>query len=483
VNGRERREEKEAAGKKHSAPVIAPSRRSSARPFILLGALLVTAAAYVATGGWRERLLEESARSRQVIAVVERERAAREQRADREKGLAAALQSHPGLVEVRLELAQLRWADAGPQAAAAVLQPDRTRGPFSPLFPLRGREHSLIGQRTSPRFAPPPPDPRLLRLLAAAQRLMGRQDLALATLDRAIRVAPSEGDLRAERAMLFSLLGWFPQAEAALRDAARRGAKPLQIALVRATIARQQDDRRAARRELESARRRSPDDPEVIKQLAAIAEAEGHAVEAAHWLASIAESEADPDVWVALARLALREMETEGHREAAKAQAEAALQRALALRPEMPAARQLLGRWQRLSGDPVAARATLEPLYHERRQQEGVAFDLAQVYRDLGMRDRVGPLMARYQASLRRREVMHRAAMRVMNDPDSAPAHLEMGRLCLERGMIGRAILSFERARTLDPRLPGVREALTAARRAPRLGVGVEDAGAYGQSE
>ena len=36
-----------------------------------------------------------------------------------------------------------------------------------------------------------PSDPRLLRLLAAAQRLMGRQDLALATLDRAIRLAPS----------------------------------------------------------------------------------------------------------------------------------------------------------------------------------------------------------------------------------------------------------------------------------------------------
>ena len=78
---------------------------------------------------------------------------------------------------------------------------------------------------------------------------------------------------------------------------------------------------------------------------------------------------------------------------------------------------------------------------------------------------------------------MRRAAMAVMIHPDSARAHLKMGRLCLERGMIGRAILSFERARTLDPRLPGVREALAAAHRAPRLGVGVEEAGAYGQGE
>jgi hypothetical protein len=66
--------------------------------------------------------------------------------------------------------------------------------------------------------------------------------------------------------------------------------------------------------------------------------------------------------------------------------------------------------------------------------------------------------------------VMRRAALAVMTHPDSAPAHREMGRLCRERGMIGRAILSFERARTLDPRLPGVREALAAARRAPSPG-------------
>jgi hypothetical protein len=39
-----------------------------------------------------------------------------------------------------------------------------------------------------------------------------------------------------------------------------------------------------------------------------------------------------------------------------------------------------------------------------------------------------------------------------------------MGKLCLEQGMIGRAILSLKRARTLDPLLPGVREALDRAR-------------------
>jgi hypothetical protein len=103
-----------------------------------------------------------------------------------------------------------------------------------------------------------------------------------------------------------------------------------------------------------------------------------------------------------------------------------------------------------------------------------VAFELAQVYRELGMSDRAAPLMAQYQASLQRRDAMRRAALAVMTHPDSAPAHREVGRLCLERGMLGRAILSLERAQSLDPRLPGVREALVRARRAPGAAVDEE---------
>src|SRR5579862_9109039 len=95
---------KEVAGKGHSMPPFASQPGRSGRLLVLLGALLAAVGAFWATGGWRQRLREESRRSRQVIAALERERAAREERADREKGLAAALQSHPGLVEQRLEL-------------------------------------------------------------------------------------------------------------------------------------------------------------------------------------------------------------------------------------------------------------------------------------------------------------------------------------------------------------------------------------------
>src|SRR5207247_5257449 len=136
------------------------------------------------------------------------------------------LRSQPGQTEARIELAQLFWAEAGPLGAASVLE----RAPARP------------------------PDRRVLRMLAAAQRSMGREDLAMETLSRAIRRFPGDVELRTERAMLYSLLGWFPQAAEELRAVAPRGAEPLPVVLVRATMARQQGDLRAARRFLESAR-------------------------------------------------------------------------------------------------------------------------------------------------------------------------------------------------------------------------------------
>jgi tetratricopeptide (TPR) repeat protein len=273
---------------------------------------------------------------------------------------------------------------------------------------------------------------------------------------------------------LFSLMGWFSPAEQALRSAVSHHADPLPVALVRATMARQQGDLRNARRELEAAERQFPDDSEVLKQLAAVAEGEGQIAEAKQRLEAAAKADADPEVWVALARLELRSTGAKGENPGeggpvspeAAARARADLQRALALRPELPAARLLMGRCLRLSGETTEARTTLERLHRERPAQEAVAFELSQLYRDLGLTDQLRPLMARYQQSMQQREQMRRAAVVVMAHPDSAAAHREMGRLCLQRGMIGRAILSLQRAREIDPRLPGVREALDTARRA-----------------
>jgi tetratricopeptide (TPR) repeat protein len=399
----------------------------------LLGALVLAAVGYLATARWRAHLLEESARSRRVVAAVEGASQARVERRAREQALERTLRSRPEDVDARMELARLRWEEVGPQGAAAVLQ---------------GAGPGLT-------------DTRALRMLAGAQRLMGRPDQALATLDRAVRAAPELGDLQAERALLFSLIGWFPQARQALQAGERHGADPVQTALVRATMARQQGDLRTARRELEAARTRAPEEIEVIRQLAAVAESEGRPAEAVQLLEPIAETAADPDLWVALARLSLL-VETPS----ARARAIAAAHRALALRPQQPSARVFLARALRLEGRREEAQRLLETLRRERPHQVAAAFELAQLYRDLGMNEKAAPLLAEYQESLRRNEVMRRAGLAVMEHPENAQAHLEMGRLYLDRGRVGEAILSLERALELQPGLPGAQEALDRAKHA-----------------
>ena len=48
-----------------------------------------------------------------------------------------------------------------------------------------------------------------------------------------------------------------------------------------------------------------------MKQLAAVAEAEGRNGEAKQWLESVARADTDPEVWVALAKLELHQTEAE----------------------------------------------------------------------------------------------------------------------------------------------------------------------------
>jgi tetratricopeptide (TPR) repeat protein len=430
-----RRGKKAPGGSGPSASPVDRERSERRRLLRLLALLLLAAALYGATGSWRQRLREESARSRRVIAAVEGARSAHLQRTERERDLAGRLRAQPEDADARLELAQLRWRTGGPRAAAALIE--------------AGASES---------------DPRLVQMLAAAQRAAGREDRALATLERGLRLgfpAPWPGVLQAERATVFTLLGWFPQAEAALREAEKSAAPPLQTALVHATIARQNVDSRTARRVLEAARARHPEDADVVRQLAAVAEGERRFDEATALFRSIAEREGDPRIWVALGRIALQRDEPEG-----RSEAKGFLQRALALQPGMPAARLLLARGHRLDGDLAGARAILEPLCRERPHLGVALFELTQVYRALGENDRARPLLARYGQHARRRREMLQAANAVMTSPESAQAHARIGRLCLDEGRIGRAILSLERALALQPGLPGARATLDRARRA-----------------
>jgi uncharacterized protein HemY len=93
-------------------------------------------------------------------------------------------------------------------------------------------------------------------------------------------------------------------------------------------------------------------------------------------------------------------------------------------------------------------------------------FELAQIYQALGRQDLARPLLTEYKEHARRRRAMLQAANAVMARPESARAHGEMGRLCLEEGKIGRAVLSLERALALDPRLTEARAMLARARQA-----------------
>jgi tetratricopeptide (TPR) repeat protein len=289
---------------------------------------------------------------------------------------------------------------------------------------------------------------------------MGREDLAIASLDQGLRQYPASGELRAEQAMLFAMLGWFPDARLALERAIRQQADAVQLALVRATMARQQGNLHAARRALEPVFTRSPPDGEVVRQLAAVAEAEGRVEEASSLLEALVAREADADTWLALARLHLQRADA-----SSLLRARTAAGRALALQPDLSSARLLLARCHRLSGDLEQAQVLLERLHAERPRMAAAAFELAQVYRRLGKVDRVAPLLAQHHAAVRQRAAMRRAALAVMTHPESAAAHLEMGKLCMARGLHGRAIASFERARALDPALPGLQTALADARR------------------
>src|SRR5262249_20207246 len=156
--------------------------------------------------------------------------------------------------------------------------------------------------------------------------------------------------------------------------------------------------------------------------------------EAKRRLETVAKADADPEVWTALARLELHSTQ-EGENAGgggpvspeAMARARTDLQRALALRPNLPAAQRLMGRCLGMGGETAEGRAILERLDRERPGQEAVIFELAQIYRALGLTDRMHALMAQYQESMRRREVMRRAALAVMAHPNSAAAHRDMG--------------------------------------------------------
>jgi len=403
----------------------------SPRLISLILILLALLATFALTSGWRRRLWEEAARQRQLTAEVETARKQQQKKLSEESQLLAALRANPDDVGVRLQLAHLRLTLHGAPAALPILEEGE--------------------QRTN--------DPRLLRALAECYRLTRREDKALAVLERAAKLAPHDGDVQVDRALLFSLLLWFSEAETALRAAQKLGADPRQIALVQAMTSWQKGDYHKARRVLEAALKEYPHDALLLRQLAVVANSEGRYAEATQLLEMLAQQNADVESLFALAEAYLQQ-----NHPAARAKAITTVRKVLTLRPQHAQARLLWGRILRHGGQTDEALKVLEALYRDHPKTRGLAFELFEIYRAQGRGAQFQHLLAQHRAERARRAAMRQAVTVLMAYPHRATSHRDMAKSCLEHGLYGRAIVACERALALDPHLQGVKELLAEAK-------------------
>jgi predicted Zn-dependent protease len=108
-----------------------------------------------------------------------------------------------------------------------------------------------------------PDDIRALRLLAAAQRLSGDTDTALATLDGALERAPEDADLHLERAGLLLQVRDLDRAQAALARSIGLDPNQFPAYIIQAQLALGRGELDEAERLVRTAARIAPDHPQV----------------------------------------------------------------------------------------------------------------------------------------------------------------------------------------------------------------------------
>jgi tetratricopeptide (TPR) repeat protein len=396
---------------------------------IIFVALLAT---FGLTSGWRRRLQEESAKYRRLVAEVERARTQQKEQASEESTLEDTLRDNPDNAAARLQLAHLRLTRHGAPAALPVLQP--------------------VEEKTH--------DPRLLRALAECYRLIQREDKTLALLERAALFAPEDGDVQVDRALLFSLLLYFREAEDALRKAERLGADPRQISLVRGMMEWQEGNYRKARQILQAALRQYPNDPLLVRQLTMVANSEGRYEEAVQLLEQLGQQQNDVEVMVSLVKAYLGLTD-----KAAVEKSIATARKVLAIRPHHAQAQLMLGRALRRIGKIAEAQKVLETLRREQPNMRGVAFELFEIYRAQGRNAEAQPLIAQHRKEREHRSAMRQAVTVFMAFPERATSHRDIAAACLEHGLYGRAIIACERALVIDPQLPSVKAMLAEAKK------------------
>jgi tetratricopeptide (TPR) repeat protein len=210
---------------------------------------------------------------------------------------------------------------------------------------------------------------------------------------------------------------------------------------------------------LQRALDQAPGDAELVRQLAAVASDAEEPREAGRLLRTLPDGDLGFDDLLSLASASLQAGESESGRLALEL-----VDRALVLRPAHPRAQLARARCLKALGRDSEARAALETLQREPRRPFGAAFELAELYRREGRADEARKLLAEHQAAQQEREELRRAGLALMRSPDDAEAHAQVGRLCLERGMYGRAIVELERSLKLDPDQPELRALLARAR-------------------
>lgn len=413
----------------HPVPVNEIAAGNRRRLWQLLGALAAVGLAFFLTQGWRARLLQESARYRAIIAQTESTQQAEQLDSQAVSALEAQLTNQPENSDLRLNLAHRRWRQNGPAAAAKTL-----------------------GMAPRP-FA----DPRLPKMLAHCYRLARREDKALETLNEGITAFPKDGDLHADRALLFVLLAWHGDAEKELRVAESLGAESAPLA--RASLARAKGDVTMARKVLRAELQAHPEEGEAKRQLAAVEQNAGEIDEAIRLLRSLDPKELTAEDRVTLAVLYLYP------KDPAKAQqALDLLDGVLASRPDYARARFIRARCLRQIGRPEEARATLEQLHRDFPRMTGPGFELGEIYRKEGRTADAGKLFREHWSGQQQRTELRRAATTLMRRPDDPDAHLTVGRQFLERGLYGRAIVELNRTLELRPGSKAVEALLKKAR-------------------
>ena len=409
-------------------PAAESAEGNRRRLWQLLGALAVVGLAFFLTQGWRARLLQDSARYRAIVAQSEATKQAEQEDAQQISALEAQVTNQPENTELRLNLAQRRWRQEGPAAAAVTLE--MAPRPFN--------------------------DPSIPRMLAHCYRLARREDRALETLNEGIAQFPKDGDLRADRAELFVLLAWHLDAEKELRAAESLGS--IDAPLARASLARAKGDVRAARKALHTELEKHPDEGEAKRQLAAVAQNAGEIDEAVRLLHSLDPKELTAEDRVTLAVLYLYPKDPTKAQQALDM-----LDGVLSTRPDYARARFIRARGLRQMGRQAEARGELERPCKEYPRMFGPAYELGEIYRKDGRTAEAGKLFRQHWSAQQKRTELRRAATALMRQPTDAGVHLTVGKQFMERGLYGRAIVELERSLELKP---GSTEAATLLKKA-----------------